>query len=765
MPFGVGGFSRSKGSPFGGKQDKKFSSLTTFKGTNKKAALENPFDPSLSPEIESEIRFYNHDSLWTRWRRGYELYSITQSALGSTATERPFRGDYRLYFSFQQYPGIFVPARLFTYPSTNQDIGEQLVGMRDTNSFTFYDYGLPIDSVRYLGIENTGTYSQSGTALTVTRSNHGLFPGDNVYLRFTSGSGVDATLTIVSKTQNTFTVTASTSLTTSGSVIYYVSTGFTDPRWTFLRVGLRFLPIEVALLPNERMTDRVIERDPGVLATYSRTGDTVTVTCGSAHGLATGNQIYLDVSTGLVSSGRYTVTVINSTVLEITTITSGSTTGSLTVIRLLRGFDYKDYVGYTVVGSDAVTNELIFQRADSYAGKTTNGITETVVPAHRGFAVGRYLTTELRWQCTCEDFSKRDSYNLYSENSRRRFPRTNLNNLKPGSILNNDGTTSDTRDLPGVFQDIGYTTINNFYQLPEYEDSAELSTQNLLYYQMRWCKHIYASMWALIHDEGGDPISLNSRYDQVGPNITVLAPDHGLLANTRVQINFTSGNAISGEYTISSVPNKDSFVIIYPFADTTSGYCTVSNLKPHEYVNTWLLEPSDQPVGTGLETFYKNFDKESAKLKAVTEQYVFDSQMTAWAGNQTVTGAGNNPEDIADFSPTFTTMALNDNIRRDDQGRPTRTGIVANTTNRFITLVNKLFNLDPKVLQEVKFGLLTKPLSEYTTEFEFGFVEGGEYRNGEILEAVATLVQVDAETYSPITELDTIVDAGPYINT
>lgn len=765
MPFGVGGFSRSKGSPFGGKQDKKFSSLTTFKGPNKKAALENPFDPSLSPEIESEIRFYNHDSLWTRWRRGYELYSITQSALGSTATERPFRGDYRLYFSFQQYPGIFVPARLFTYPSTNQDIGEQLVGMRDTNSFTFYDYGLPIESVRYLGVENTGTYSQSGTTLTVTRSNHGLFPGDDVYLRFTSGSGVDATLTIVDKTQNTFTVTAGAPLTTSGNVTYYVSTGFTDPRWTFLRVGLRFLPTETALLPGERMTDRVIERDSGVSAAYSRTGDTVTVTCGSAHGLATGNQVYLDVSTGLVSSGRYTVTVISPTVLEITTITSGSTTGSLTVIRLLRGFDYKDYVGYTVVGSDAITNELIFQRADSYAGKTTNGITETVVPAHRGFTVGRYLTTELRWQCTCEDFSKRDSYNLYNENNRRRFPRTSLSNLKPGSILNNDGTTSDTRDLPGIFQDIGYTTINNFYQLPEYEDSAELSTQNLLYYQMRWCKHIYASMWALIHDEGGDPISLNSRYDQTGPNITVLAPDHGLLANTRVQIDFTSGNAISGEYTISSVPNKDSFVIVYPFSDTTAGYCTVSNLKPHEYVNTWLLEPSDQPVGTGLETFYRNFDKESAKLKAVAEQYVFDSQTTAWAGNQNVVGAGNNPEDIADFSPNFTTMALNDNIRRDDQGRPSRTGIVANATNRFITLVNKLFNLDPKVLQEVKFGLLTKPLSEYTTEFEFGFVEGGEYRNGEILEDVATLVQVDAETYSPITELDTIVDAGPYINT
>ena len=133
MPFGVGGFSRSKGSPFGGKLDKKFSSLTKFSGTDKRAEIENPFDPSLTPSTESEIRFYNHDSLWTRWRRGYELYSVTQSALGSSDVERPVRGDYRLYFSFQQYPGIFVPARLFTYPSTNQDIGEQLVGMRDTN--------------------------------------------------------------------------------------------------------------------------------------------------------------------------------------------------------------------------------------------------------------------------------------------------------------------------------------------------------------------------------------------------------------------------------------------------------------------------------------------------------------------------------------------------------------------------------------------------------------------------------------------------------
>jgi hypothetical protein len=764
MPFGVGGFSKSKGSPFSGKLDKKFSSLTKFNGTDKRAEIENPFDPSLSPEIESEVRFYNHDSLWTRWRRGYELYSITQSALGSSDVERPVRGDYRLYFSFQQYPGVFVPARLFTYPSTNQDIGEQLVGMRDTNSFTFYDYGLPILGVRYLGPSLQATYIQSGTTITVTSPDHGLFPGDNVYLAFASGTAVTDTLTITEKTQNTFTVIAVSPLTTSGNVAYAVSTAFTDTRWRFIRVALRFLPTETALLPGERMTDRVIERDPGITATYSRTGSTVTLTCAENHGLSTGNTIYLGIGTGLVSSGRYEVTVISATVLEITTITSGSTSGVAAVSRLLRGFNYLDYVGYTVTGSDATTNELIFQRDDSYAAKTTDGITATVVPAHRGFQVGRYLTTELRWQCSCEDFSKRDNYNLYSQLRQRRFPQTQLANLKPGRILNPDGTFTETRDSPGVFQDIGYTTINNFYQLPEYEDIEQFSFQNLLYYQMRWCKHIYASMWALIHDEGGGAISINARYEQSGPNITVTAPNHGLLANRRIQIDFTSGNAIEGEYTITSVPSKDTFTIVYPFADTTSGYCTVSNLKPHEYVNTWLLEPSDQPVGTGLEMFYKNFDRESQRLKEVTERYVFDSQNLGWAGSQVVIGAGNNPEQAANFGPALTTMVLTDNIRRDGEGKLSRIGIVANSTNRFTGLVNKLFNLDPKIIQGAKFGFLDKPLSEYTSEFEFGFVDGGEYRSGVPLENVDTLVQIEAETYSPVTVLDTIVDASLYIN-
>ena len=88
-----------------------------------------PKVPSIYPrgsdgyELESEIKFYNQDSLWTRWRRGYELYVMMQTILGSTSKERDRRGDYRLFFTFQQFPGVFIPARIFTFPSKNKELG------------------------------------------------------------------------------------------------------------------------------------------------------------------------------------------------------------------------------------------------------------------------------------------------------------------------------------------------------------------------------------------------------------------------------------------------------------------------------------------------------------------------------------------------------------------------------------------------------------------------------------------------------------------
>ena len=178
---------------------------------------------------------------------------------------------------------------------------------------------------------------------------------------------------------------------------------------------------------------------------------------------------------------------------------------------------------------------------------------------------------------------------IYLKIQNSRFPVTPIRDTKPGNVLQPDGTLSDERDIPGTFRDLGYVTINNFYELPEYEDEKENSFQNLQYYQLRWCKHIYAAMWSLVHDEGNEPLKLAAKYEQSGVNITVDFENHNLNKNDKIQLNFTSGNAISGEYTISDVPNPNSFVVVYPFDETTSGYVTVENLKKHEYVGAWLL--------------------------------------------------------------------------------------------------------------------------------------------------------------------------------
>ena len=74
-------------------------------------------------------------------------------------------------------------------------------------------------------------------------------------------------------------------------------------------------------------------------------------------------------------------------------------------------------------------------------------------------------------------------------------------------------------------------------------------------------------MFALKHDEGNDPISLMGSYTQTGPNIIIDAVGHTLEVNTKIEITFTSGNAVSGEYTVTSVPSSDSFVVIYPFSN------------------------------------------------------------------------------------------------------------------------------------------------------------------------------------------------------
>ena len=106
----------------------------------------------------------------------------------------------------------------FNVSETEADVIEGFLRSRvnDQASFTFTP---PAE-----GSSQTGTYSQSGTTVTITIANHGLAIGDVVTIDYTSGSATDGDFVIVTTpTVNTFTVTAASSATNSGNVTVTLS--------------------------------------------------------------------------------------------------------------------------------------------------------------------------------------------------------------------------------------------------------------------------------------------------------------------------------------------------------------------------------------------------------------------------------------------------------------------------------------------------------------------------------------------------------------
>ncbi len=129
----------------------------------------------------------------------------------------------------------------------------------------------------------TGTYAQSGTTITVTKSSHGFSVGGFVVLTFSSGSGVSGNYEIQTKTTNEFTVTAASSQTTSGNVT--ISSEFsrfnTFANGTFIARGFKFRcemdsddpaqSIEIDQLGYTAELDRRVETVNDVIASTTST--------------------------------------------------------------------------------------------------------------------------------------------------------------------------------------------------------------------------------------------------------------------------------------------------------------------------------------------------------------------------------------------------------------------------------------------------------------------------------------------------------------
>ena len=101
----------------------------------------------------------------------------------------------------------------FNVSETESDVIEAFLRSRvnDQASFTFTP---PAE-----GFTKTGTYSQSGTTVTISITSHGVAIGDILTIDYTSGSATDGTFAVASSADaDSFTVTAAASATNSGNV-------------------------------------------------------------------------------------------------------------------------------------------------------------------------------------------------------------------------------------------------------------------------------------------------------------------------------------------------------------------------------------------------------------------------------------------------------------------------------------------------------------------------------------------------------------------
>ena len=74
------------------------------------------------------------------------------------------------------------------------------------------------------GVITGGTYSQTTTTITVTRTDHGLVVGQRVALQFTTGSAASGTFAVATVVDaNTFTVVTPLTGTNTGDVTIYTN--------------------------------------------------------------------------------------------------------------------------------------------------------------------------------------------------------------------------------------------------------------------------------------------------------------------------------------------------------------------------------------------------------------------------------------------------------------------------------------------------------------------------------------------------------------
>ena len=257
--------------------------------------------------------------------------------------------------------------------------GNTILGDASTDTLTVNatsSFGNPVtvssDTTLGTAAIASATWARTTTALTVTKTAHGLTTGNTRYLVFTgttpvTSSVLNGTYTVTVSNADVFTITVADAGDTVGTVTWYEKTltlnstaaGSLQGNLSVnvasveLGTGDEFLFKDVS--DSNRVKTTVgglikawanIETHSATVTTYTGSAvrilnsTTVTITTSSAHGIRTSDVLYIPAVTGF-AAGWYSATRVSATVFTV--ITSGVTSALTTTVN---------WYGYTFVGGN-----------------------------------------------------------------------------------------------------------------------------------------------------------------------------------------------------------------------------------------------------------------------------------------------------------------------------------------------------------------------------------------------------------------------------
>ena len=425
---------------------------------------------------------------------------------------------------------------------------------------------------RYLSEQSNGTYVQSGTAVTVSKTAHGLSNGEELFILPTSGSGVPITtkITVTSTSVNTFSYTATNSGSFSGNVSYgYTWSGriagdektALEPSFvgTYIE-NLNFFRNRLVLLADESAILSAAGADygrffPETVQTLIDS-DPVDLSCG-------GTSINL-----LVSSVAFANTLLLFSRHSQFRLDSGTNVGSAISPKTAGIAQMTNFEMDTSVDPIAVGRNTYFPIPKG----NFSGVREFFLPDSSGSvplsedvtaSIPRFIPSNL---CSFTSCVAEDAMVVISKDQPRRiylykfFFEEDTKLQSAWSYWEAEGSKSILgAGIKG----------SDLFAIVEYSDAVYLEKVSLRPEQVDPGTEIEI----LLDRKTTEPVS-DGAYSQSGTTVTVVSVNHGYSTNDSIYVSLTSGDGIDGQYTITSTSGANTFTYTAGTSLTTSGNCS-----------------------------------------------------------------------------------------------------------------------------------------------------------------------------------------------